>query len=155
MGAFLKSFAFAAKGFCSVVKTQRNMRFHLCATFYVLVFSFFYGFSAAEYCLIFFAICCVISAEMFNTAAEHIVDALCPEWNKSAGFVKDVAAGAVLVACVGAAACGFLLFLKPSVFAKITNFFAIYPLLFLLFLASLAASWFFVFCKGRHKKENR
>ena len=41
----IKSFKSAFKGFCSAVKSESHMRFHLVATFYVFVFGCFYDFS--------------------------------------------------------------------------------------------------------------
>jgi len=46
----------------------------------------------------------VISAELFNTALEHLADHLHPQIHPSIRIVKDCAAGAVLVASLGAIA---------------------------------------------------
>lgn len=52
----------------------------------------------------------VIAAELFNTAIERLVDLVSPERHPIAGFVKDVAAGAVLLCAVAAAIVGGLFF---------------------------------------------
>ena len=44
----------------------------------------------------------VISAELFNTAIEHLADHLHPEIHPSIRIVKDCAAAAVLVSSVAA-----------------------------------------------------
>ena len=51
----------------------------------------------------------VVSAELFNTAIEHLADHLHPEIHPSIRIVKDCAAAAVLVAVAGALAVGVAL----------------------------------------------
>jgi len=48
----------------------------------------------------------VLTAELFNTALEHLVDHLHPEIHPRIRVVKDCAAGAVLIASIGAVAVG-------------------------------------------------
>ncbi len=52
----------------------------------------------------------VISSEMINTAIEEMVNLITSERKKEAKIAKDVAAGMVLVAAVGAAIIGSLIF---------------------------------------------
>ena len=56
------------------------------------------------------AIIGVWTAEGLNTAIEYVTDLASPEFSSLAGKAKDVAAGAVLVAAVGAVAVGLLVF---------------------------------------------
>jgi len=51
----------------------------------------------------------VLSAELLNTAVEHLADHLHPEVHPSIQIVKDCAAAAVFVAVLGAAAVGIAL----------------------------------------------
>jgi diacylglycerol kinase (ATP) len=51
----------------------------------------------------------VISAELLNTALEHLTDHLHPDSHPQIRVVKDCAAGAVLVASCGAAGVGIAL----------------------------------------------
>ena len=76
MRRFAKSFCYAFCGVVSCLKTERNMRVHFCAAFYVFMFMPFYGFTAAEKAVILLTIGSVISAEAFNTAAEAAADAV-------------------------------------------------------------------------------
>lgn len=148
MRAFLMGFVYAGRGIAKAVREEKNMRFHLCAAVYVLVFSLFYSLSRLEYCMVFIVIFLVFATELANTAVEHIVDKLCPEQNRTAGLAKDVAAGAVLMVCIGAAVCGFLLFWDLRVFAGIFAWFTARPLMLVLFVLSLAASVWFVLGYG-------
>ena len=63
---------------------------------------------AARWALIVLAILCVWVAEAINTAIEFLVDLASPEAHPLAGKAKDAAAGAVLVAAIGAALIGGL-----------------------------------------------
>ena len=63
----------------------------------------------------YFIIICVgmvISAELFNSAIERVVDLLSPEWNKKAGDIRDASAAAVLVLAITAAIIGCLIVSK-------------------------------------------
>jgi diacylglycerol kinase len=56
----------------------------------------------------------VFSAEMINTAIEHLVDLVSPHSHPLAGKAKDVAAGAVLVAAVFSAIVGLIIFVPKG-----------------------------------------
>lgn len=70
----------------------------------------FFGVSAADWCWLVIAMVAVWSAECFNTALEALADALSPEIHPLVKKAKDAAAGAVLVAAIGAAVIGLLVF---------------------------------------------
>ena len=57
----------------------------------------------------------VISLEVLNTAIEKLVDVVSPGYAKEAGLVKDIAAGAVLVAAIAAVIAGGIIFI-PKLF---------------------------------------
>ncbi len=106
----LKSFAYALKGMVYLVRTQPNARLHLLAAALVCAVGGIFGFSRAEWLWIIVAITLVWCAEAFNTALEQLADALHPENHPGIGRAKDVAAAAVLIAAVGAAVIGMLVF---------------------------------------------
>ena len=70
------------------------MRFHLCAAFYVYLFSLFYGFGKTEYILITLMVCGVLALELVNASLERTVERPAPDRYMTAGVVKDMAAGA-------------------------------------------------------------
>ncbi|MFC1618258.1 diacylglycerol kinase, partial [Patescibacteria group bacterium] len=57
----------------------------------------------------------VISLELFNTAVEQLIDFLKPEKNPVIGQVKDMVAGGVLVATIGAITIGLIIFVPKIV----------------------------------------
>lgn len=108
--ARLKSFAYALQGMLHLVRTQPNARLHLLAAFLVCAAGAYLGLGRAEWLWITVAIVLVWSAEAFNTALEQLADALHPEQHPGIGQAKDMAAAAVLIAAVGAAVIGMLIF---------------------------------------------
>lgn len=107
---FIKSFGYAFKGMYFVLKGQRNMRVHAMAIVVVTIAGIFLELTAIEWSLIALTIGAVITAEMFNTAFETIVDLVSPEYNEKAGKIKDIAAGAVLLAAIVATVVAIYIF---------------------------------------------
>ena len=64
-----------------------------------------------EWCLLFFCMGLVLTAELFNTAVETLVRNLDTRTKERCGPALDIAAGAVLMASVTAAVIGSLVFL--------------------------------------------
>jgi diacylglycerol kinase len=62
----------------------------------------------------------VLVSEMANTVIENLVDLVCPEYHPLAKVVKDVMAGAVVLAAVIAVIVG-LLILGPPLWSKVTG----------------------------------
>ena len=122
---FVKSFIYALSGIVHCIKTQRNMRLHLLATTVVLVFSFHINLPAGNLVLVFFAMFGVVIAEMFNTSVELLADAFTKEYHGKIKIVKDVAAGAVLLAAVNALVTGYLI-LWPYFYSMVKAYLEIF-----------------------------
>jgi len=75
-----------------------NFKIHLVATLLVGIAGWYFQLSGHEWLWIILAIGLVLVAELLNTAIELLVDLVSPDFNPKAGKVKDVAAGAVIVA---------------------------------------------------------
>ena len=114
IGSRLRSVRHAIRGIAVVLRTQRNARIHLAATVIVIGAGLAFGLDVSEWLWIAVAITIVWAAEGFNTALELVADAVSPEPHPGIGRAKDVAAGAVLIAAVGAAVIGILV-LGPHV----------------------------------------
>ncbi len=106
----INSFKYAIEGIISSFKTERNMKIHVLAMIVVIALGLFFKLNKVEWCFIIIAIASVISAELFNTAIETVVDMVSPERNPKAKLAKDIAAGAVLVVAIGATIIGFIIF---------------------------------------------
>ena len=96
----VKSFGYAIKGMFIALKEEQNMRVHLVAIAVVTFAGIYLGLTATEWAIIALTIGFVVSLEMVNAAIENLVDHVSPEFNKEAGKIKDLAAGAVLVAAI-------------------------------------------------------
>jgi diacylglycerol kinase (ATP) len=108
----LYSFRHAGRGFAWAFSSQANVRVHLVAAAVVLVAALLLRFSSIEFVGLVLCFAIVIAAELFNTALEVLIDYAWPEHHPMIGRAKDVAAAAVLVAAVGAALVGVLLFAR-------------------------------------------
>ena len=105
---FVASLNCAIEGVLWAAKTQRHMLIHLLAAVAVLVTALMLRLTLVEFALLALAIILVLFAELMNTALEVVVDLVSPEYHLLARRAKDVAAGAVLVASVGALIMGYL-----------------------------------------------
>ena len=110
LSARLRSFGHAFRGLRILLQSQQNARIHAVATVVVVAAGAALRISPIEWALIVLAILCVWAAEAMNTAIEFLVDLVSPEPHELAGKAKDVAAGAVLVAAIGAAVIGGFVF---------------------------------------------
>lgn len=116
--ARLKSFQYAVKGIRLLFQTEPNAKIHLAISILVISGGLFFSINITEWCLIILAIALVLCAEGMNTAIEYLTDLVSPDIHPLAGKTKDVAAGAVLLAAVGAAIIGCIIFIP-----KIWEFF--------------------------------
>jgi diacylglycerol kinase len=114
-GRLLNSFGFALKGLKMVLRSQQNIWIHIIVSCLVVVSGFFAKLSANEWCIITLTIILVLSLEIVNTAIEKLVDFISPGFHEQAGIVKDISAGAVLLAATGAIIVGLIIFL-PRIF---------------------------------------
>ncbi|MBI5916289.1 MAG: diacylglycerol kinase family protein [Bacteroidetes bacterium] len=107
----LNSFRYAWAGIASLISSQANARIHLAAAGFVVAAGCYFELDKTEWCIVALTIAFVFVAESFNTALEHLTDLVSPQQHPLAGKAKDVAAGAVLVAAIGAVIVGLLIFL--------------------------------------------
>lgn len=106
----MRSFKFAWKGIMTCAGHEQNITFHLLAALVVVMAGIFFDITKAEWMAVIICIGMVITAELFNSAIERLVDMVSPQWQSIAGEVKDIAAGAVLVTAIAAAIVGLIVF---------------------------------------------
>jgi diacylglycerol kinase len=107
----VRAFRDAARGISTVLASQPHARFHAFATVCVIAAGCYFRVSRMEWCALVFAITLVWTAEAVNTALEFLTDLVQPEQHPLAGKAKDAAAAGVLLASIGAAIVGALVFL--------------------------------------------
>ena len=98
----IKSFANAFKGIAAAFLTESHMRFHFVAAFFVLLFAYISRMDFLGWAVLILTIGMVFAAELINTAIEKTCDLYSTEHNPLIGKIKDIAAGAVLVASIAA-----------------------------------------------------
>lgn len=105
------SFRYALEGIVSTFKIEPNFKFHLLAAFLAIFLGLFLQITKVEWLFLIVVISLVITLELTNTAIESLVDLLSPQYHLTAKLAKDISAGAVFIAAVGAAVCGAIIFL--------------------------------------------
>lgn len=149
---FIKSLGYALKGIFTGIKNERNVRIDIVAAFYVLIFSKFYDFTLTQQVILVLVCFNVLAFELMNTAVERAVDKPDKEHYIQAGEAKDTAAGAVLLAAVGAAAAGIMLFWDLEVFKEIFSFFTGRPVMILCLIITMIASYKFITLDNNKQK---
>ena len=109
---FFKSFGYAIHGLLASLKEQRNLKVQVAVALITVGAGFYFRITQIEWCLILLVIGLVIGLEMINTSVESLVDLVTLERKPLAGKIKDIAAGAVLVASVIAVIIGVIVFRK-------------------------------------------
>jgi diacylglycerol kinase (ATP) len=104
------SFHYAFQGIVYATKTQRNMRIHLAIGALVLFATLYLRLQKVYVVVVVALVVLVLALELINTAIEAVVDLLVVVHHPLAKIAKDAAAGAVLVASIGAVVIGYLVF---------------------------------------------
>ena len=113
MRNFFQSTGFAAKGLRYAWKTERNFRLQLAGFVLVLVAAVLLRISKIELLIILLVSAVILALELINTAIERLADRVAPEHDAHIGIVKDLMAGAVLLASCFAIIMGLLIFFAP------------------------------------------
>lgn len=104
------SFKYAIEGVSHALKNNRNLRIHFAVALIVVLFSIIFRTSPYEKGILGITILMVICSEMINTSLEEMVNLITNEHRKEAKIAKDVAAGMVLIASIGAIIVGLFIF---------------------------------------------
>ena len=104
----LRSFRHAGVGVATMLRSQHNAWIHAVATLAVVTAGAVLQVTRVDWCLLTMAIVAVWVAEAMNTAFEFLCDVASPDFHPLVKKSKDVAAGAVLLAAVGAVVVGLI-----------------------------------------------
>lgn len=111
IGSRVRSFYYAGTGIRRFLYREHNARIHLVATVIVVLAGIVYKVSWPEAAILAAAVGLVWLAEMFNTCLEKAMDLISREIKPEIGFIKDLAAAAVLVASIVAFLIGLFIFI--------------------------------------------
>lgn len=106
----LKSVGFAIKGAYKLITTEHSVMVQSSLAVVLIIAGFVLHISREEWMMQILAFGLVLSVESLNTAVEKIADFIHPEFHNKIGFIKDIAAGAVMFAAVAAIAIGLLIY---------------------------------------------
>ena len=94
---FMQSVRCAFAGAAHAFKTEKNFRYYLGISTFFFIVNCFIGVSLIEFILQIICVGGAFSAEMLNTAIEHLADDYTSEIRTEIRLVKDIAAAGVLM----------------------------------------------------------
>lgn len=106
----LKSVGFALKGAYKLITTEHSVMVQSSLAVVLIIAGFVLHISREEWMMQILAFGLVLGIESLNTAVEKIADFVHPEFHNKIGFIKDIAAGAVMFAALAAIAVGLLIY---------------------------------------------
>ena len=115
MKTFFRSLAFAIQGVKQFFHHGRNGKIQTVLGFTAIVLGFTVSLSSFQWLLVLFCIGLVISLEMINSAIEKYCDLVTTDFHPGIKIIKDVAAGAVLVASLMSLVIGLIIFIPALV----------------------------------------
>lgn len=105
-----KSFRYAARGILFVARNEHSFRVQLAFFAAAVLLGLGLRIRAQEMVVVVLVGTSVLVLELLNSAVEHMVDLFKPRLSHQVEVVKNVMAGAVLVAAAGAAVVGLIIF---------------------------------------------
>ena len=115
MKKFLNAVLFAVQGIKQFFARDRNGKIQFVFGAIAVVLGFTVSLSSFQWLLVLFCIGLVISLEMINSAIERYCDLVTTDFHPTIKIIKDVAAGAVLVASITSLIIGLIIFIPALV----------------------------------------
>lgn len=109
-----QKFRCAFRGIRLGVHGQSSFLVHFVVAGLVVVAAAWLGIDRAEWCALALCITIVFTAEMFNSALEHLARAVDRSENRHLGSALDIGSAAVLTASAGASIVGSIIFVAHA-----------------------------------------
>ena len=106
----------AWRGLRAIVKEQRSFRIEIIVAVLVVILSFLLSTTRSEKAVLIATVGGVLVLEVMNSVVEKVMDLLHPEKSMSVKIIKDMSAGAVMLASIAAVVLGIIVFL-PDILA--------------------------------------
>lgn len=110
-----KSVGYAFKGMILLLKTESSIQIQFSVAIMLTIAGFYYEITSLEWIIQIFTIVLVMSIEALNTGLEKICDFVHEDFEPRIGFIKDIAAGAVAIASLGAFIIVLILYLPKLI----------------------------------------
>lgn len=107
----LHSLVFAWRGLSYLILREDSFKFQLFFSFLFIIAGFYFQITNIEWFAQLGMMALVLSVEGLNSAVEKLADYMQPNFDKHIGKIKDIAAGAVLVAGLFALAIGLIIYI--------------------------------------------
>lgn len=111
MRTFIKSLTHATRGIGYCIIRHKNFQLQILAGIIALGASAYFNITRGEWIAIIFCCSLVLILEMINTSIEELANVVSPSYLPAIKIVKDVSAGAVLLAAITALIIGIIIFL--------------------------------------------
>ncbi|HRP55651.1 diacylglycerol kinase family protein [Agriterribacter sp.] len=118
---FIQSLQFARAGIITFFRHETNGRIQLVAATVAVILGWIFKIAAMEWLVILLCITAVLTLEMINTAIEKLCNVAHPGYHPQIKIIKDIAAGAVLLAAIGSVMAGAVVFL-PKIGVALGSF---------------------------------
>ena len=109
--AWSDKFGDAFRGCFLAVRGQSSFSVHFVMAAVVVIAAIFFRVNLWEWCILLLCVTFVLSAETFNSSIESMAKAVDTNHNPELGRALDMASAAVLVASIGAAIVGAIVFI--------------------------------------------
>jgi diacylglycerol kinase len=110
-----KAIAFAVEGTLQFVRNERHAPIHMIASIGVFALAYIIKVNTTELAILILCIGFVWTTEMLNTAIEKCIDYKHTEIHSALKYIKDVAAGAVLISAIVSVFISAIIFI-PKIF---------------------------------------
>lgn len=101
-GKRLKGFRYAIRGAWLLMRNEPSIQVQTAIACIMIIAGYFFHISTIEWMLQIVVIGLVLSIEALNTSIEKLADFVHPQHHEKIGSIKDIGAGAVFIAAVGA-----------------------------------------------------
>lgn len=105
------AFKYAFSGLAAAFKSEVHLKLYVFIALMVSGLGFYLDLTKTEWMEVAACITLVMTLELFNSAIEKLCDMVMPDQHPKIKYIKDVMAGAVLLACIFAAIVGLIIFI--------------------------------------------
>ena len=104
------AFGYAIKGLSTFFKDEDHPKVHAIIGLLAIGLGFYLHINLTEWIAVILCIAVVLGFEAVNSSLEQLTNIASPNYLESAGKVKDIAAGAVLIVSIAAGIIGLIIF---------------------------------------------
>lgn len=110
IGQFFQSFRHALRGIGVVFRGEQSFRIQVAAALAAVCLGLYFQISNFQFLIVLVLIAFVLVLEIINSIFERLVDSFKPRIHPVVRDIKDIMAGAVLIASLVSAAAGIVIF---------------------------------------------